>query len=75
MNTIIKKSLQSLLLVPVIALGVSVVAPTLQPMAAYADTTDCGTPSGIQNGLDCARGTDQTKDIFGSGGLFGNGTA
>lgn len=36
MKTVIKRSLQSLMLVPMLALGLSVVTPVLQPMDASA---------------------------------------
>jgi len=68
MKNIIKKTMQALLLVPVIALGVSVVAP--QP-AAYAANENCSeTDLSIKSGSSCAQGNDQQADLFGSSGLF-----
>lgn len=73
MNRIIKKSLQGLLLVPALALGVGVVAPVLQPAAVYAQCPADGAtaPSGgVTGGVNCAQGTDQPGNLFGSGGIF-----
>lgn len=82
MNRIIKKSLQSLLIVPALALGVGIVGPVLQPSNAYAvdaapadSTGECAatidpTTAGIGQGVDCAKGTDQKGNLFASGGLF-----
>lgn len=65
MKNVIKKSLQALLLVPVIALGVSVAVP--QPALAACSTTAAG---GLQAGADCAKGKDQQSDLFGPNGAF-----
>lgn len=62
MKNIIKKSLQGLLLVPVFALGVSFVAPALQPVDTYALTA--------REGADGARGTEQPAEVTGEGGVF-----
>ncbi len=72
MNRIIKKSLQGLLLVPALALGVSVVAPVLQPSAVHAVETDCAAPTtgGISGGVKCAKSADQPGSLFGTGGIF-----
>lgn len=60
MKITIKKSLQGLLLVPVLALGVSAVAPMVQPNAAYAQANfsegldggiNAATPEGSQDDL------------------------
>ncbi len=59
MKTLLKKSLESLLLIPVIALGISAVVPAL-PVAAI----------GIQDGADAAKGDDQSDNLFEDGGLF-----
>jgi hypothetical protein len=66
MKSIIKKSLQSLLIVPVLALGVGFAAPLLQPSNANAQTFD----EGLQDGADSAKGTDQQTDLFGDDGVF-----
>jgi len=68
MKTIIKKTLRSLLLVPLFVLGVSVIVP--QPaMVAAADQCDTGTLS-IGSGANCAQGNDQPGNLFGNGGIF-----
>lgn len=63
MKNIIKKSLQGLLLVPVFALGVSFVAPALQPV----DTTYALT---AREGADGAKGAEQPTTVEGEGGVF-----
>lgn len=69
MKTIIKKSLQSLLFVPVLALAASLAMPVLQPAAVYAQA-DCDDRS-IRGGVNCAAGDNQTEaGIFGEGGIF-----
>ncbi|HET8884024.1 MAG TPA: pilin [Candidatus Saccharimonadales bacterium] len=65
MKNVIKKSLQSLLIVPVLALGVSLVAPVLQPTNTQAVFNQ-----GIQDGADASQGQDQPSDLFGQGGIF-----
>lgn len=67
MKRIIKKTLQSLLIVPALALGVSVLAPALQPVAVHAANTD---NLSLQNGANSAKGTDQQTDLFGDNGVF-----
>lgn len=66
MKNIIKKSLQSLLIVPVLALGVSVTAGVLQPVDSYAQ----GAEGGLAGGATSAKGEDQQENLFGDGGLF-----
>lgn len=66
MKSIIKKSLQSLLVVPVLALGVSFATPLLQPADANAQTFD----EGLKDGADSAKGTDQQEELFGDDGVF-----
>lgn len=63
MKNIIKKSLQGLLLVPVLALGVSLVAPVAEPAYAQFD-------QGISDGAGSAQGKDQSSDLFGDTGVF-----
>lgn len=65
MKQTIKKSLQALLLVPVLALGVSVVAP--QAATTHAA---CSNSVNLQNGANCAQGDDQQSNLFGAGGIF-----
>lgn len=66
MNRIIKKTLQSLLIVPALALAVSAVVPALQPVAVHADTFD----KGLSDGASSAQGKDQQTDLFGDNGVF-----
>lgn len=69
MKNIIKKSLQSLLIVPVLALGVSFALPALQPTIANAA---CDTSSlNINSGANCAQATTgQPTNLFGEGSVF-----
>jgi len=62
MKTTIKKSLQGLLLVPMLALGVAAVAPVVQPDAAYAQTSDFD--QGLNGGVGATK-TDDAKTITG----------
>ncbi|QQG50857.1 MAG: hypothetical protein HZB75_05060 [Candidatus Saccharibacteria bacterium] len=66
MKNIIKKSLQSLLIVPALALGISMVAPVLQPIEASAQAFD----EGLQDGANSSKGKDQQTDLFGDDGVF-----
>jgi len=66
MKNVIKKSMQALLIVPVLALGVSLVAPVLQPVDAGAQSFD----KGLQDGADSSKGKDQQSDLFGDNGVF-----
>ncbi|HJP81555.1 MAG TPA: hypothetical protein VJ841_04135 [Candidatus Saccharimonadales bacterium] len=66
MKNIIKKSLQSLLIVPVLALGVGAVTTVLQPVDSYAQ----GAEGGLAGGASSAKGQDQQENLFGNGGLF-----
>lgn len=69
MKNIIKKSLQALLIVPVLAFGVSLAVPSgLTPVANAACTNDAS--GGLSGGADCAKGTDQQADLFGPTGIF-----
>jgi Type IV secretion system pilin len=63
MKSIIKKSLQGLLLVPVLALGVSFAAPVLQPTDAHAALT-------ARDGALGAKTDEQPTDVEGEGGVF-----
>lgn len=63
MKNIIKKGLQGLLLVPVLALGVSMVAPIAEPAYAAFD-------SGIKDGKDSAKSDDQPEELTGEEGVF-----
>lgn len=68
MKNIIKKSLQSLLIVPVLALGVSLVVPVVEPVNTYA--AEGGAEGGLAGGASSAKGQDQQENLFGEGGLF-----
>lgn len=65
MKSVIKKSLQSMLLVPVIALGVSAVVPALQPTEVFAQVS-----GGVGGGANAAQGEGQPTDIFGTDSVF-----
>ena len=62
MKNVIKKTMQSLLLVPVLALGVSFVAPALQPVDTYALTA--------REGADSAKTEEHPAEVTGNGGVF-----
>lgn len=83
MNTIIKKSLQGLLIVPALALATSVVTPVLQPSTAVAQTRSgaaagkatastgtCDPEGGLSSGVACAKSDEQQSELFGSGSIF-----
>lgn len=61
----IKKSLQALLIVPVLALGVGLVAPMVQSTPAFA-----AEPLTLQGGADSSKGDDQQAELFGDSGIF-----
>lgn len=63
MNTTIKKVLQSLLLVPVLALGASLVLPAVT-------STDVSAQSSIQDGANAAKGNGQQESLDGDEGVF-----
>lgn len=60
----IKKALQALMLVPALALSVSVVAPVAANAACSPGT------GGITSGADCAKGDGQSANLFTEGGIF-----
>jgi hypothetical protein len=66
MKNIIKKSLQSLLIVPVLALGVSLAMPVFEPTGVSAQDAD----EGLRGGADSAQGEGQSSDLFGEQGIF-----
>jgi len=70
MKSIIKKSLQGLLLVPIIALGVSVAAPSTPTAQAACTDVSSGADLSVTNGAGCAQGNDQQADLFGTSGVF-----
>lgn len=66
MKKTIKQLLQGLLLVPVLALGVTLVAPVVDQVPVMAQ----GVEGGIQGGADSAKGDDQQDQLFGPDGVF-----
>ncbi len=85
MKTTIKKSLQSLLFVPMLALGVSTITPILQPIEAHAQgsgsgmggsggsssSSSSGVSGGIRGGVDdAAPESRQEKGLFAQDGIF-----
>lgn len=72
MKQIIKKSLQALLIVPVLALGVTASVGLFASPAAQAQAANCtgDASGGISGGAGCAKGTGQQTDLFGQTGVF-----
>lgn len=70
MKSTLKKSLQALLIVPVLALGVTVAGQLVAPSPAYAAECSDDASGGIGGGAGCAQGKDQQEDLFGSNGVF-----
>ena len=66
MKNIIKKSLGALLVVPALALGISLAVPVFQPADANAAPFD----QGLKDGADSSKGKDQQSDLFGDNGVF-----
>ena len=62
----IKRALQSLLLVPMLALSMSFVAPQVHGQQDQCDTDNLS----IASGAGCAQGEDQPANLFGAGGIF-----
>ncbi len=69
MKSIIKKSLQALLIVPALALGVTFAAGVVSSPTALAQCTSDAS-GGIGGGAGCAQGDDQQADLFGADGIF-----
>ncbi len=65
MKSSIKKSLQALLLVPVMALGVTAAVPAIAGAAS-----NCSDDVTLSNGVDCAQGEEQSDQLFGTSGVF-----
>lgn len=65
MKLTIKKTLQALLIVPVLALGAGAVAEVTQPASPVA-----AFDQGIEDGANAAQGEDQSSDLFGDQGVF-----
>lgn len=68
MKNIIKKSMQSLLIVPAVVLGISVAVPSVA--GAACQTGSNAVNSGLKGGADCAQGAGQQSDLFGANGVF-----
>jgi len=68
MKNTIKKIAQGLLLVPVVALGVSLAVPAFQAPTANAQTT--GEDLNLKSGADSSKGNDQQENLFGPDGIF-----
>jgi hypothetical protein len=71
MKHIIKKSLQAMLIIPVLALGLGFAAGVVDAPVAVAQgqcTPDAS--GGIGGGAGCAQGDDQQADLFGETGIF-----
>lgn len=65
MKSLVKKSLQSLLIVPMLVLGASFVLP------AVVDTAPVSAQEGgLRGGADSAKGEDQQTELFGENGIF-----
>lgn len=64
MKSFIKRSLQGLLIIPVLALGASLALPMV------ADTPVSAQSGGLKGGADSAKGEDQQTDLFGDNGVF-----
>jgi len=63
MKKSIKVMLAGLLVAPMLALGISAAAPSVQYASAAQDLT-------IQNGADSAKGDGQSSNLFGDNGIF-----
>ncbi len=63
MKLALKNALRGLLIVPVLALGVSAVVPVAPAAHAVFD-------QGINDGAGSAQGKDQSSNLFGSDGIF-----
>lgn len=66
MKSNIKKILGGLLIVPALALGISLALPVLQPADANAQSFN----QGIGDGAGSAKGKDQQTELFGENGIF-----
>src|SRR5690554_1131160 len=66
MKTIIKKSLQSLLFVPLIAFGASAVMPVFQPVEVHAQAPE----GGVRGGANATVENPNQAGIFAGNGIF-----
>lgn len=69
MKKSIKAVLFGMLLVPFASLAISLASPVMSQPAYAASTCDPKKPS-ISQGANCAKGDDQSTDLFGKDGLF-----
>ena len=65
MKSLIKKSLQGLLIVPMLVLGASLTLPAVLDTAPVS-----AQEGGLRGGADSAKGEDQQTDLFGENGIF-----
>lgn len=70
MKNVIKKSLQALLIVPALALGVTAAANIVSSPVANAAECTSDASGGLGGGAGCAQGKDQQSDLFGESGIF-----
>lgn len=68
MKNIIKRTLQGLLIVPFLALGLNAVVPAVNVSAL--DAADCNGDVTIVNGANCSKGAGQQDQLTGSTGAF-----
>lgn len=67
----IKKCLQSLLLAPVVALGLSMAVPALAgAVPSGCSNSQTAINQGAAGGADCAGSSTQPTSLFGQGGIF-----
>jgi hypothetical protein len=72
MKNIIKNSLRGLLLVPVLAFGISLSSPIV-PLVGAEGAVVCDESAdnlSIKNAANCAKSDDQGATLFGTGGIF-----
>ena len=70
MKKVIKKSLEALLIVPALALGVTATANVVSTPVANAAECSSDASGGLGGGAGCAQGKDQQSDLFGESGIF-----
>ena len=68
MKLTLKNVLQAMLIVPVLALGVSAFVPAVTHAADA--TCDSNASGGITSGAKCAQGDNTSGTLFGDGGIF-----
>lgn len=70
MKNFIKKSLQSLALVPAVVLGLSLAAPAIAAADTCTNTGSGDVSQGLSGGANSACGSGQANTLFGSNGIF-----